>query len=91
MLMELSNFVFYSDWLDNIVDLPLDVQDKIIAEIVRYGTNREPQYTDDMMVSMAVNFTKKAIEHSKAEYLKKIENGKYINDEKFCINRIFQR
>ena len=73
--MSLNRFVFYGEWLDNIKDLPLDVQDKIIAEIVRYGTDMERQYTDNVMVSMAVNFTKGAIDNSKNEYLKKIEAG----------------
>lgn len=73
--MSLNRFVFYGEWLDNIKDLPLDVQDKIIAEIVRYGTDMERQYIDDAMVSMAVNFTKGAIDNSKNEYLKKIEAG----------------
>ena len=28
---ELNRFVFYGEWLDNIKDLPLDIQDKIIC------------------------------------------------------------
>lgn len=67
--MALNNrFVFYGEWLDNIVNLPLETQDKIIAEIVRYGTGNQPRYTEDMMITMAVNFTKGAIDHSKEEY-----------------------
>ena len=72
----LNRFVFYGEWLENIKDLPVDVQDKIIAEIVRYGTETERQHLDDLNVSMAVNFTKGAIDRSKGEYLKKIEAGK---------------
>lgn len=80
--MALNRFVFYGEWLDNIKDLPIDVQDKIIADIVRYGTDMERQHTDDSMVSMAVNFTKGAIEHSKSEYMKKVEAGKNYGRKK---------
>ena len=70
-----NRFVFYGEWLDNIADLPVETQDKIIAEIVRYGSNRDFEHSDDMMVAMAVNFTKGAIDNSKNEYLKKIQAG----------------
>lgn len=73
---ELNRFVFYGDWVDNIKDLPIEMQDKIIAEIVRYGINAPRQYEDDMMVSMAVNFTKGAINNAKWDYFCKIQGGK---------------
>ena len=73
---ELNRFVFYGDWVDNIKDLPIEMQDKIIAEIVRYGINAPRQYEDDMMVSMAVNFTKGAINSAKWDYFCKIQGGK---------------
>ena len=34
----IDTFVFYGEWLDNIKDLPVEEQDKIIADVVRYGT-----------------------------------------------------
>lgn len=73
---KLNRFVFYGEWLDSIKSMPLEVQDKIIAEIVRYGTNEVRCHEDDAVVTMAVNFTKGAIDHSKTEYLKKVEAGK---------------
>lgn len=79
---ELNRFVFYGEWLENIKDLPLDIQDKIIAEIVRYGTNNCRQYEENMMVSMAVNFTKGAIDNAKLEYLKKVNAGKNYGRKK---------
>lgn len=72
----MSNFVFYKDWLENIKDLPVGVQDKIIADIVRYGVEEDMAHIDDITVSMAVNFTKRAIDTSKARYREKIEFGK---------------
>ena len=79
-------FIFHSDWLDNIQELPVDIQEKVIAEIVRYGTGRELEHTDDMIVSMAVNFVKKSIDFSKSKYEDKRTNGqnngrvKKVND-----------
>lgn len=69
-------FIFYGDWLNSIQGLPVDIQDKIIADIVRYGVEEEMQHTDDMTVQMAVNFTKRAIDDSKNKYKEKIEMGK---------------
>lgn len=80
--MALNRFVFYGEWLDSIKDLPIETQDKIIADIVRYGVEIDRQYADDAMVSMAVNFTKGAIDHSKEEYVKKVEAGKNYGRKK---------
>ena len=75
-MSENVTFIFYGDWLNSIKGLPVDIQDKIIAEIVRYGVEEEMQHTDDMTVQMAVNFTKRAIDDSKNKYKEKIEMGK---------------
>lgn len=53
-----NNFIFYANWLDNIRSLPVQVQDKIISDIVRYGTDNMTMHDDDPMVDMAVSFTK---------------------------------
>ena len=37
-------FVVHKDWLDSIKDLPIEQQDKIIAEFVRYGPEMELQH-----------------------------------------------
>ena len=42
--MEDKTFIVRGEWLDNINTLPMELQDKIIAEVVRYGTRRELQY-----------------------------------------------
>ena len=63
-----------------------DIQEKVIAEIVRYGTGRPLEHEDDVMVSMAVNFVKKGIDFSKGKYEEKRLNGvnngraKKVND-----------
>ena len=87
----MGNFVFYRDWLDNIKDLPVEVQDKIIADIVRYGVEEEMAHTDDVTIAMAVNFTKRAIDTSKEKYQAKIEFGKtYGKSKKADDKRIYE-
>ena len=83
----MSNFVFYGDWLDNIGELPVDVQDKIIADIVRYGVDKELIYSEEPTVSMAVNFTKKAIDSAKAKYQAKVDFGKEVGKGKKIDNK----
>lgn len=69
-------FIFHSDWLDCIQGLPVEQQDQIIGDIVRYGTRREPQHEDNATVQMGVNFCKSKIDFSVNKYLEKVENGK---------------
>lgn len=44
---EIDNFIFLREWLDSISDLDVDIQDKIIGEIVRYGTNADMVHEDN--------------------------------------------
>ena len=78
----LNRFVFYGEWIDNIKHLPVETQDKIIADIVRYGIGTEGEHIDDPLAGTIVNFTKGAIDRAKNEYLKKIEAGKNYGRKK---------
>ena len=78
----MGNFVFYKDWIKNIQDLPIETQDKIIADIVRYGVGDEVAHDREPTIQMAVNFTKRAIDESKAKYKAKVEFGKTHGKEK---------
>lgn len=69
-------FIVHSEWLDNIAGLPIEQQDKIIAEIVRYGTGLESAHSDDPIVQAIVNMTKNRIDFSKDKYAQKVEAGK---------------
>jgi hypothetical protein len=44
---QINNFIFLREWLESIKDLDIATQDKIIGEIVRYGTNAEMAHEDD--------------------------------------------
>lgn len=80
-------FVVHSDWLDCIKDLPLEQQDKIIADFVRYGTEIEMVHKDDSYTQAFVNILKGRIDFSKEKYKTKVNGGsapkktKKVNDE----------
>lgn len=69
-------FVVHKDWLDAIVMLPIDQQDKIIADIIRHGTELPAAHAEDPNVVSYVNLLRGRIDASKNDYAKKIENGK---------------
>lgn len=69
-------FIFHSDWLDHVSGLDIEDQDKVIAEIVRYGAGRELKHADDKVIFAMVNFCKGGIDYSKDKYAEKVENGK---------------
>ena len=77
-----TTFIVHSDWLMNIANLDVEQQDKIIAEIIRYGTNLEPKHEDDAIVQAFVNMVKGSIDYSKDKYEKKIEKGTSAGREK---------
>lgn len=70
------------DWLNNIKDLPIEQQDRIIADIVRYGTEMELAHKDDVLVGSIVNMVKGAIDTSKQAYMQKVVMSKTAGRKK---------
>lgn len=68
-------FIVHSEWLENIANLSVEQQDKIIAEIIRYGTGCEMAHTDDAITQAFVNMVKSRIDYSKDKYAQKVEAG----------------
>lgn len=69
-------FIMRAEWLENIEDLPIEQQDKIIADMVRYGSEMPLAHEDDKDVVSYIRFVRGSIDFSKNEYKKKQENGK---------------
>ena len=83
---DLHRFVFYGEWLENIKGLPAEDQMKIVYDMVQYGTGNEPQYQDNPVVAMGLNFVKGAIERSKQDYINKVNNGNNYGRKRVVIN-----
>lgn len=71
----MNNFIFLGEWMENIAEYPVELQDQIIADIVRYGTGKDLCHEEDLGVSMAVNFTKAAIDRAKDNYANRVAQG----------------
>lgn len=77
-------FIVHSDWLENIQDLSVEQQDKVIADIVRYGTGKQLMHDDDPMIRSLVNMVKGSIDYSKDKYAAKAQSPgrkKAVNEE----------
>lgn len=80
-------FVVHKEWLDSMANLPVEEQDKIIADLVRYGTEVELAHEDEPMVQTFVNLLKGRIDYSKDKYQQRVGGGvtngrrKKVNDE----------
>ena len=75
-MSEIDSFIVRKEWLDNISGLTLDQQDKVIAEIVRYGVGLEGEYNNDPVITSLVNMVKGRIDFSKVKYQEKVEMSK---------------
>ena len=82
-----TTFIVHSEWLDCIANLPIEQQDKIIAEIIRYGTGNEMVHADDAVTQAFVNMVKGRIDYSKDKYAQKIEGGKTSGRKKTINNQ----
>ena len=56
-----TTFIVHSDWLDSLKELPIEEQDKIIADTIRYGLDREIIHGDDPRVQAFVKMKSKDI------------------------------
>ena len=75
-------FIAHREWLDSIKNLPIEQQDKIIAEFVRYGTDLGLKHPDDALTQSFVNILKSRIDFSKNKYEKKVQAGKSAGRKK---------
>lgn len=80
--MEDVTFVVHREWLNSIKGLPLDQQDKIIADIVRYGVGVPLEYEEDGFIASLVNMLKGRITYSKEKYKEKVEMAKKAGRKK---------
>lgn len=69
-----TTFIVHSDWLDSLKELPVEEQDKIIADTVRYGLDRDIIHGNDPRVQAFVKMKSKDIDFSKEKY----EQKKYM-------------
>ena len=78
----IDTFIMRGEWLDNIETLPLEMQDKVLAEIVRYGTKKPTQYDNDPIIFSLVNAYKGRIDSTAQDYAKKVEMSKTAGRKK---------
>lgn len=83
----IDTFIVRGEWLENIETLPLEMQDKILAEIVRYGTRKPTQYDDDPIVFSIVNGYKGRIDSTIKGYEEKVEMSKTAGRKKKLDNQ----
>lgn len=50
--------------------------------MVQYGVGKEPQFQDDPVVAMGLNFVKETIERSKQDYINKVNSGSNFGRKK---------
>ena len=79
-------FIVHSEWLHCIDALPLEQKDKVIAEIIRYGTGFESCYQEDPTITAMVNLVKNRIDFSKDKYAQKVEAGQKTGRKKVADN-----
>ena len=83
-------FIIHSDWLVSLRRLPVEQQDKVLAEWVRYGSEEKLEYADDFLIATIVEQRMGAIDASKERYQEKVAQGKTggsrkkYNDEKIA-------
>lgn len=77
-----DTFIVRGEWIDNIETLPLEMQDKVLAEIFRYGTRKPMQYNDDPIIFSIVNGYKGRIDNTIDDYEKKIAMSKTAGRKK---------
>ena len=78
----IETFIVHKEWLDSISSLPIETQDRIIAEFVRYGCGLDMAHPEDAIAQSFVNILKNRIDYSKDQYAKKVAMGKSAGSKK---------
>jgi len=78
----IETFIVHKEWLDNIAGLPVEMQDKVIADFVRYGVGLNLEHSEDPVAQAMVNMLKNRIDFSKEQYAKKVEMSKSAGRKK---------
>ena len=78
----IDTFIVRGEWLENIETLPLDMQDKVLAEIVRYGTRKPTMYDGDPVIFSIVNAYKGRIDNTIQDYENKVAMSKTAGRKK---------
>ena len=78
----IDTFIMRGEWIENIATLPLDMQDKVLAEIVRYGTRQPTMYDDDPIIFSIVNGYKGRIDNTIQDYENKVAMSKTAGRKK---------
>lgn len=80
--MELDSFVFKKKWIEKIAALPMEQQDQILAEIVRYGTGSELKYKDNAVINSMVKLITDEIDFSKEKYSERLVMSQFAGRKK---------
>lgn len=84
----LDTFIVHKEWLDNISGLPVEQQDKIIGDFVRYGVGLSPAHIDDEYTQAFVKMLKNRIDYSKDKYNQKVEMSRTAGRKKKIDDKI---
>ena len=80
-------FVFHSKWYETLKDLPIEQQDKVLADLVRHGIEEELRHNGDPVIKGLVAPRAEQIDFSKKMYQQKLDAGiaygrkKTVSDE----------
>lgn len=87
---EITTFVFYREWIDSLEGIEPEIQDKVIAEIARYGCGLPLLYEDEPAIASYVKLLKGRIDYKKNEYANKvIQSQSAGRGKKFEDNQVY--
>lgn len=75
-------FIVHRDWLEDLAGLPVDKQDKIIADFIRAGCEMPQMHSEDSDIEAHVKRTMRSINISKKKYEEKVAMSKSAGRKK---------
>ena len=81
---EIATFIFYKEWIDSLEGITPEIQDKVIADIARYGCGLPLLYENEPNVASYVKLLKGRIDYKKNEYANKLAQSQSAGRTKKC-------